>query len=132
MSGETAKALMSLFLGLCGVALARTVFLSRERRTTGRTQPWRETLPLTLMAMLVTGVVVWERKMSLSLSVFTGLGVGWSAILLLDLFGDWVLRTGRRIAGVTDAERGIPPEQSRLLDKVRDPEERENPEEPTP
>lgn len=117
-SGDPTERIISVILGLAGVALARQVFISKERRRTGQKQPLGETLPLTLCAMLVTGVVVWDRDLGLSLSVFTGLGVGWTAILLLDVFGAWVLKTGKRIFQVTDEEVGITAEQRALLDRL--------------
>jgi hypothetical protein len=123
ITGDTAQALLSVALGLSGVALARTVFINKERRRTGQVQPMRETLPLTLTAMLVTGVVIWDKQFGPSLSVFTGLGVGWTAILLLDVIGAWLLKTGRRIAGVTPEELGIPRDQIRLLKRLDDPPE---------
>lgn len=89
--------LVSLGVGLWGVTLARWVFVNRENRRLPRKQPWQETLPLTLVAMLITGVLVLDREMGLSAAAFTGLGVGWSAVLLLDIFGERiqaVLRAG--------------------------------------
>lgn len=83
--------LVSLTVGILGVALARWIFVNREVRRTNQPQRWYETLPMTLMAMLVTGVLVIDRKLSLSTSAFLGLGVGWVAVLLLDIFGDKVL-----------------------------------------
>lgn len=85
------NALVSLAIGLIGVALARWIFVNREVRRTNLPQSWRETVPLTLMAMLVAGVIIWDRKLSMSSSAFLGLGVGWVAVLLLDIFGERVL-----------------------------------------
>ena len=80
--------LVSLAVGLWGVALARWVFVNRENRRLPRHQSWRETLPLTLVAALVASVVIIDRDLGLSAAAFTGLGVGWTAVLLLDLFGE--------------------------------------------
>lgn len=80
--------LVSLGLGLWGVVLARWVFVNRENRRLPRKQPWRETLPLTLVAMLIAAVIIHDRELGLSAAVFVGLGVGWTAVLLLDLFGE--------------------------------------------
>lgn len=85
------EGMVSLGVGLVGVALARWVFVNREVRATSRPQKWNETLPLTLVAMLVAGVLIWDRKFGVSTSAFVGLGVGWTAVLLLDVLGDWVL-----------------------------------------
>lgn len=115
---------ISVVLGLSGVALARQVFLTKERRRTGQKAPVGETLPLTMCAMLVSGVIIWDRQLGLSMSVFTGLGVGWSAILLLDVLGAWILKTGKRIFQVTDDELGITPEQRRLIEKLDEKEKR--------
>jgi hypothetical protein len=85
------EGLVSLTVGLVGVWLARWVFVNREERRLGKRQSWRETLPLTLLAMLVTGVTILERGFGLSASAFTGLGVGWVAVVILDVFGARVL-----------------------------------------
>lgn len=99
-SPSVSEGAVSVCLGLAGVALARQVFIGRERRKTGRKQPMRDTIPLTLCAMLVTGVIIYDRQLGFSTAVFTGLGVGWSAILLLEIFGAGVLKWGRRVFGV--------------------------------
>lgn len=122
LSGGLAEKAISVSLGLAGVALARQVFLSKEKRRTGMKQPMSESLPLTLCAMLVTGVVIWDRELGLSMSVFTGLGVGWTAILLLDVLGGWVLKTGKRIFQVTDEDMGISPEERALLNNLDEKE----------
>ncbi len=80
--------LVSLGVGLWGVALARWVFVNRENRRLPRPQPWRETVPLTLVAMLITAVIVRDQELGLSTAAFTGLGVGWAAVLLLDILGE--------------------------------------------
>lgn len=131
--------LVSLAVGLWAVMLARWVFVNRENRRLPRRQPWHETLPLTLVAMLVTAVLVIDRELSLSAAAFTGLGVGWSAVLLLDLFGDRItaaFRAGFAVP-VTDAVRNaadksgnggqmldadvdLPPELAEPLTKLHD------------
>jgi hypothetical protein len=83
--------LVSLTVGMLGVALSRWVFVNRQYRETNRTQRWNETVPLTLVAMLVAGVLIYDRRFGVSTSAFVGLGVGWSAVLLLDVLGDWIL-----------------------------------------
>ena len=88
---DVPQGMVSLAVGLIGVALSRWVFVNREVRRTSQRQPWKETLPLTLVAMLVTGVLITDRQLSVSASAFLGLGVGWVAVLLLDVFGDRIL-----------------------------------------
>lgn len=83
--------LISLGVGLVGVALARWVFVNRQNRRQRKKESWKETLPLTLVAMLITGVLVWDRRLGVSASAFAGLGVGWVAVLLLDVVGDKIL-----------------------------------------
>jgi hypothetical protein len=80
--------LVSLGVGLWGVALARWVFVNRENRRMNIPQNWRETLPLTLVAMLVAGVIIHDQQVGLSLAAFIGLGVGWAAVLILDILGE--------------------------------------------
>lgn len=104
--------LVSLGVGLIGVVLARWVFVNRENRLLPRRQPWRETLPLTLVAMLVTGVLVYDREFGLSMAAFTGLGVGWAAVLLLDVLGDRITAAFRAGFAVQ-----LPPSVRNIIDR---------------
>jgi hypothetical protein len=103
--------LASVGIGLWGVVLARWVFVNRENRALARPQSWRDTLPLTLTAMLITGVLVHEGELSLSGAAFTGLGVGWAAVLLLDVLGERILAVFR--AGFAAP---LPPHVEKRLD----------------
>lgn len=100
--------LVSLGLGITGVALARWVFVNREQRRIGRRESWRETLPLTLVAMLIAGVFIHDRGMGLSGAAFTGLGVGWAAVLLLDVLGARVTDMLRAMLGSTPVKDDFP------------------------
>lgn len=129
-TSDTTQAIASVLLGLLGVAIARKVFIDRENRRLRKAQPWHSTLPLTLAAMLITGVLVWDNKLGLSSSVFTGLGVGWTVILILDLIGDRAMNVIRAALGMPplppqgtfpDAARAravLPPEHVELLDRL--------------
>lgn len=120
MTSGTSEALLSVALGLMGVVLARTVFVDRENRKLQRKQSFRETAPLTAVAMLIAGVWIWDQKLGLSMAVFTGLGVGWVAILLLDILGKRVIAALRALLSA-DPQETLPPEmKSRLseLDKI--------------
>ena len=117
-SGGLTEKVISVCLGLAGVALARQVFINKQRRSSGQKAPISETLPLTLCAMLVAGAIIYDRELGLSMSVFTGLGVGWTAILLLDVLGGWVFKTSKRIFQITDEELGISPHERVLLDEM--------------
>lgn len=127
--------LVSLGVGLIGVALARWVFVNREQRRLGRKERWQETLPLTLTAMLIAGVIIWDRDLGLSGAAFTGLGVGWAAVLLLDVMGerillmlgggrpkalpplaDWSGNSGKLLPGDVD----VPRDMARKLDELDD------------
>lgn len=99
MAGVT-QAALSLGIGMVGVALARTIFVVRENQRLKRVQPFRETLPLTLAAMLITGVIIWDRQLGISMAAFTGLGVGWVAVLLLDILGNRMIEVVRVLMGV--------------------------------
>lgn len=100
--------LVSLGVGLIAVWLARWVFVGRENRKLGKPQGWKDTLPLTLVGMLIAGVVIHDRQLGLSAAAFVGLGVGWAAVLLLDVFGERVinmLRAGFAVPPDSDAVR---------------------------
>lgn len=100
--------MVSLGVGLLGVALARWVFVNKQYRETSRQPRLSETLPLTLVAMLVAGVLIWDRKFSVSTSAFVGLGVGWTAVLLLDILGDFVLSKMRIMFSAGPASPSFP------------------------
>ncbi len=110
LSAGIPDGLVSLTVGLWGVALARWVFVNRENRRLPRKQPWHETLPLTLVASLVAAVVIIDRDLGLSAAAFTGLGVGWAAVLLLDVLGD-------RITAAFKAGMAVP-EHKRYVDRM--------------
>ena len=131
--------LVSLGVGLWGVVLARWVFVNRENRRLPRKQVWHETLPLTLVAMLVASVVILDRNLGLSAAAFVGLGVGWVAVLLLDVLGDritaafragFAVPTSPHITGVIDrsgndgkmlsADVDLPADMVHLVDQLND------------
>lgn len=128
--------IVSIGVGLWGVVLARWVFVNRENRALLRRQNWRETTPLTLVAMLITGVVVHDQALGLSAAAFTGLGVGWAAVLLLDILGERIVAAFRAgfavqvpqevkradISGhdgkVRDADVDLPPDMLHALEQL--------------
>jgi hypothetical protein len=93
------QTMISLAVGLIGVWLARTVFVNRENRRLSHNQPVRETLPITLAACLIAGAVIWDRELSISTSAFLGLGVGWTTVVILELFGDNAINALRVLTG---------------------------------
>lgn len=130
--------LISLAVGLVGVALARWVFVNREARNRVKPQTWRETLPLTLVAMLIAGVIIHDRNLGLSAAAFAGLGVGWAAVLLLDVLGERVIAIVRAAMGsgpvapmppqadisghggkIIPREADIPADMAEQLDKLK-------------
>lgn len=129
--------LVSIGVGLWGVVLARWVFVNRENRRLPRHQSWHETLPLTLVAMLITTVLVHDRQFGISVAAFTGLGVGWAAVLLLDVLGERITaafragfamppptpietlldRSGHK-GEILPKEKNTPPDMAKLIDKI--------------
>jgi hypothetical protein len=103
------EGLVSLIIGLVGVALARWVFVNREVRRSHLSQKWNETLPLTLVGMLVTGVLVIDQKLGVSSAAFLGLGVGWAAVLILDVLGERILAAMRGMLSAGPANPTFPP-----------------------
>lgn len=104
--------LVSMAVGLLGVSLARWVFVNREVRRLGRRETWRETLPLTLTAMLIAAVIIYDRKLGLSGAAFVGLGVGWVAVLILDILGERALAVFRTMLGAGPAQPSQFPPQA--------------------
>lgn len=117
VTAGTGEAMLSVSLGLMGVVLARTVFVDRENRKLKRKQSFRETAPLTAVAMLIAGVWIWDQKLGLSMAVFTGLGVGWVAILLLDILGKRVTAALRALLSA-DPQETLPSEMKDSLHKL--------------
>lgn len=102
--------------------LARTVFVDRQNAALGRRQTFRETLPLTLAAMLIAGVVIVDRDFGFSAATFTGLGIGWTAIVLLDVIGKRILRALDPSSTVAQDAPNLlkptPPDMSDALDRI--------------
>lgn len=134
--------LVSIGVGLWGVALARWVFVNKENRRLPRRQGWSETLPVTLVGMTIAAAIIHEGRLGVSSAAFTGLGVGWSAVLLLDLFGERItaaFRAGfampvpRNVADKADlsgesgqllgSDKTVPPDMAQLVDKLDNPRE---------
>ncbi len=97
---DTVHMLVSVAVGLVGVVLARAVFLTRQKRQTGHGEPWRDTLPMTLAAMLLTGVLIFDRGMGVSSAAVTGLGLGTVAVVMLDILGERALAMLRTLFGL--------------------------------
>lgn len=115
--------LVSLGVGLVGVWLARWVFVGRENRRLGKPQRWNDTLPLTLVAMLIAGVVIYDRQLGVSAAAFVGLGVGWVAVLLLDILGERItnmLRAGFAVGQPKHVEEhlDLSGNRGRMLDET--------------
>jgi hypothetical protein len=100
--------LVSLGVGLVGVGLSRWVFITKENRRLQKKEEWSESLPLTLAAMLITGVIIHDRQLGFSTAAFVGLGVGWAAVLLLDVLGQRIVAIVRAALGAAAAP-GFPP-----------------------
>lgn len=91
---------ISLAVGLIGVWLARIVFVNRENRRLDKRAPFMETLPVTAAACLIAGVVIYDQQLGISASAFIGLGVGWTTVVLLELFGDRAVNALRVLLGM--------------------------------
>lgn len=100
VGADTAHALVSVAVGLVGVVLARAVFLTRQKRQTGHGEPWRDTLPMTLAAMLLAGVLIFDRRMGVSSAAVIGLGLGTVAVVMLDILGERALAMLRTLFGL--------------------------------
>ena len=101
VGADTIQTLVSVAVGLVGVVLARAVFLTRQKRVTGHGEPWRDTLPMTLAAMLLAGVLIFDRRMGVSSAAITGLGLGTVAVVMLDILGERALAMLRTLFGLS-------------------------------
>ena len=111
-----AQALLSLSIGMVGVTLARTIFVGRENQRLKRKQQFGETFPLTAAAMLIAGVIIWDRQLGISMAAFTRLGVGWVAVLALDVLGQRAIEVLRVLMGAKPNE--TPPDMLNTLQKL--------------
>lgn len=100
--------LISVAVGLIGVWLARIVFVNRENRRLEQPQTWAETLPVTLAGCLIAAAIIYDQRLGVSASVFTGLGVGWTTVLILEFFGDRIIAAMRAAAGLEAKPAGPP------------------------
>lgn len=107
--GINAPELVNLGAGLVSVWVARLVFIDRENRRLQRRQAWRETVPVTLVAMLIAGAFIRQNDLSMASAIYTGLGVGWVAVVLLDLLGQKVTDALRAALGGGPADPRLPP-----------------------
>lgn len=106
--GSVPEGLISMAVGLVGVALARWVFVNKEQRRSGKRETWDEWLPLTLVAMLVSAVVIYDRRLGVSAAAFIGLGAGWAAVILLELMGERLTASIRAGLGLGPS---VPPQK---------------------
>jgi hypothetical protein len=90
---------ISILLGVLGVILARLVYVDAENKKLGRRQTVRETMPLTMVALLIAGPFIWKHRDAITVTPLLGLGIGWSALLLLKLAGTAVAAGGRAFVG---------------------------------
>ena len=100
VGADTVHTLVSVAVGLVGVVLARAVFLTRQKRQTGHGEPWRDTLPMTLAAMLLTCVLIFDRHLDVSSAAVIGLGLGTVAVVMLDILGERALAMLRTLFGL--------------------------------
>ena len=108
----------SLGAGLVGVWLARTIFNERENKRLRRQQTFRETAPITAMGMLLVGVWIVDHKPGLSAAAIAGLGVGWVAVLLLDIIGKRIIDVVRAALAVKPDDMDIPADMRGQLDQI--------------
>jgi F0F1-type ATP synthase assembly protein I len=120
---------VSVVVGLVGVWLARIVFVDRENRRLQRRQSFRETAPVTAIAMLVVAAIVQDRHIGISMAAFTGLGVGWTTVMLLDIIGERVMRVLRTMLGADPLPPGAKPADHSGLGGEMTNHERDTPDE---
>lgn len=113
-------------LALVGILLSRLVTIDAENRRLGRRQTWRETGPLTWIAVLIVCPLIWHYKVAVPWAALIGLGVGYSVRIILRILGDASANAARAVAERTvDALRnapapqpGLPPDMEDLLDQI--------------
>ena len=78
--------------------VARMVYIDQENKRLGRKQTIGETLPLTIVALLIAMPFVWKHREEITIAPLIGLGVGYSALLLLKLIGRATIVAARTMA----------------------------------
>lgn len=89
--------LIAVCLGLAGVYAARLVTIVDEEEATGTRRSYRQTGPLTWVAILIICPLIWHFDIAIPWASLLGLGVGYSVRVVLRILGD----------GTADAARGF-------------------------
>lgn len=99
--GPTAYSAVAVVLALIGVILARMVSVNDENKRLGVTQPWRDTGPLTWIAVLMVCPFIWHYQVAVPWASLIGLGTGYSVRIILRILGVGMINTARAMARQT-------------------------------
>lgn len=118
--------LIAMAIGFVGVVLARTVYVDQENRRLGRVQTFRETSPLTGVAMVIVLPIIWHLELAIPYAALLSLGVGYAAMTVLGIIAKATAGGARSAAkAVLESLPDLPPEQpalppdmERLLDDI--------------
>lgn len=89
---------LAVALALAGIYLARLVTIDQEDKRLGRKQTYRETGPLTWIAVLIVCPLIWQLKIAPQYASVIGLGVGYSVRVVLKIIGGATTAAARAIA----------------------------------
>ncbi|MET0373936.1 MAG: hypothetical protein ABW128_06725 [Rhizorhabdus sp.] len=113
----TVYALIAMALGCAGIMLARMVTIEAENKRLGKAQPWRETFPLTGIAILIVCPLIWHFEIAVPGAALIGIGVGYSVRVILRIVGTTSTSMARALAErAIDALGGTPQGDRRPLD----------------
>jgi hypothetical protein len=90
--------LLAVVLALAGIYLARLVTIDQEDKRLGRKQTYRETGPLTWIAVLIVCPMIWQFDIAPQYASVIGLGVGYSVRLVLKIIGGATTSAARALA----------------------------------
>jgi hypothetical protein len=118
--------IIAVCLALVGVYLARLVTIDAENKRLGRRQTFRETGPLTWIAVLVVCPLIWHYRVAVPWAALIGLGVGYTVRIILRLLGSTAVgfsqAMAERIIALKNAAppppMDIPPDMQDLLDQM--------------
>jgi hypothetical protein len=87
----------AVVLAMIGIYLARLVTIDAENKRLGRVQTLRETGPLTWIAVLIVGPLIWHWQVAVPVAPVIGLGVGYSVRAILKIFGGGAVASAKAL-----------------------------------
>jgi len=125
--------LIAIALGCAGIMLARMVTIEAENKRLGKPQHWRETMPLTGIAVLIVCPAIWHFEIAVPWAALIGIGVGYTVRVILKILGAATVDMARsmaeravdalpgdRVGGRGPVDKTVPQDMKDILDQMPD------------